>query len=208
MENVPYEDDKNPWIIVANHISDTDPWRIGGFIHRSIDWLCKAELYSLQLTFLEHLKKRKKWYSIPLSPIIAVFYCGMVRGSRTIPIWDVDEHCRLRNVSNEEAKRMKRANKYAMKRSLDMLLCGGTLGVFPEGKKVGENESKEIRLNVQFIKLAKSVDKKLENGLRVKIIPVRLKRGRVVIFGKPFTIDPDCDPAVKTKEAMDYIYNL
>ena len=65
-------------ILVANHIGDLDPWRIGPFVPRTVHWLAKEELFNPWKTFQDYWKK----FSL-LTPIVALIVPLVVWGSCT-----------------------------------------------------------------------------------------------------------------------------
>ncbi|MEN8252307.1 MAG: hypothetical protein ABFQ53_01880, partial [Patescibacteria group bacterium] len=44
---------EEPYIIIANHESPKDPWKIGPHVPRVVYWFCKRELYSFKDSYKE-----------------------------------------------------------------------------------------------------------------------------------------------------------
>jgi len=176
LENIPR--DKEPLVVVANHIFDLDPYIIGPFFpfSRPIHWLAKKELYSVDDMASDYGKKLRSKTLGRLLGIIVVF---CVRNSLTIPVDRESSGSKL--------------NREAVKKALEVLRQGKVVGVFGEGGigRLGE-------VHPVFASLA------LKTG--AKILPVKLEKGRIV-FGKPIQVNAG-DPKQIAYEVMEMIYGL
>lgn len=186
-ENIP---PTGPFIIVANHVYDLDPYRIGPFLPfgRVVHWLAKKELYSATGIYREYLEKLERIFNfLPKQVVrylnwpIVIFVSFVVRHSSTIPIDRVQNGARM--------------NRLAIKQAIELLRSEKVVGVFGEGGINRQGYAHPI-----FVALARKTNS--------PVLPVRVHNTGVV-FGKAIYVNDDSRKnSTLAREIIDHIYTL
>jgi len=168
-----------PLIVVANHIDEFDPWKIGSCLPLGmpIRWFAKRELYSIKDMHKEYCSAMNNWVLARVAAICTVF---TVRFSLTIPV----------DREREKAK----INRLAIKKALELLGRGKVIGIFGEGGMYREGKVRSI-----FVSLAAKTG--------AKILPVKIELGKIT-FGKAMVCENGCDAKRRASEIMNGIYRL
>jgi 1-acyl-sn-glycerol-3-phosphate acyltransferase len=179
-----------PYVLVANHVYDIDPYYIGPFLSFGtvIHWLAKKELFHPSEIYDEYLEKMLRIFSFLPKGLVRLlnwpFVCWvsfLIRFSLTIPV--------DRKVNNA------RMNRLAVKRALQLLRAGKVVGVFGEGGIGRDGEVHPV-----FVALARKAG--------CPILPAKVVKGGVV-FGEAIDLRGDeRDTQTVAKEIMNRIYAL
>lgn len=176
-----------PMIVLANHISESDPWRIADLFRSNqyIRWWAKKGLFSVQSMFDEH---RQRGSGYILSFLLAVGTVIVVRYSKTIPV----------DRDNPKAA----LNQAAIKKSIQILKQGGIVGIFPEGGVVDNG-------GAGIIGSRTCVAPKLALQCNADIVTIKLSPGRITVLRsfEPVVIKHFRQPPEElAKNLMRYIY--
>lgn len=166
-------------ILAANHIHETDPWRIESsipFIFRRAKWLTASELFNLQSAYALFLEDEDKGaVKALLFSLLGVF---LVNFSLTLPI----------NRSSVSLGAIKQARK--------ILACNGIIGIFPEGKIDNKGE-----FSPGFVRLA------MVTG--AIILPIKVEKNRLAFGQPiDVAVSPKGDAEMMAKRIMEDIYSL
>jgi 1-acyl-sn-glycerol-3-phosphate acyltransferase len=171
-------------IVVANHVSDIDPWVVANLFstHRVVRWWAKRELYSYSDQYRAY---RDRGFFPPFACVLALSTVCVVRYSHTLPVDRQNVHASL--------------NKQAIIESVRIIRTGGIIGIFGEGGKNREGEAKPV-----FVKLARKYG--------VPILPVRISE-HAVLVGELIYLDKGpwsevVDSEVLAQAVMQRISNL
>jgi 1-acyl-sn-glycerol-3-phosphate acyltransferase len=179
-----------PFVVVANHVYDLDPYHIGPFLPFGtvVHWLAKRELYHPAEIYDEYLEKLERIFSFLPRRLVRLlnwpfvyWVAFLVRYSSTIPV--------------DREQNSARTNRLAVKSAMHLLRSGKVVGVFGEGGIGRGGEAHPV-----FVALARKAG--------CPILPVRVVKGGV-IFGE--TIDlrgDDRDNQTVAKDVMGRIYTL
>lgn len=179
-----------PFVVVANHVHDLDPYYVGPFFSFGtvIHWLAKKELYHPSEIYDDYYPRVRKLFSfLPEGvarlltwPFVA-WVSFLIRHSSVIPV----------DRENNNA----RTNRLAVKRAMHFLRSGKVVGVFGEGGIGRDGEVHPV-----FVSLARKAG--------CPILPVRVVKGGVV-FGETIDLQgDDRDSLTVAKEVMERIYSL
>ncbi|KJR43029.1 1-acyl-sn-glycerol-3-phosphate acyltransferase [Candidatus Magnetoovum chiemensis] len=178
LENIPKK--KMPLIVVANHINDLDPFRIGAFAHLNnpFHWFAKKELFSVKETYNDYIKKIKIPFITRLFSLIVVY---VTKRCRTIPV-----------DRNNDGSRI---NRLAILKAKELLTKNSAIGIFGEGGIGRQGQARPV-----FVSLAKKTG--------ALILPVKVEKNRIV-FGSLVNVDNTVSDSQKqAQEIMDQIYKM
>lgn len=179
-----------PFVVVANHVYDIDPYHIGPFLSFGtvIHWLAKRELYHPTEIYDEYLNKMLDVFSFLPTGLVRLMnwpFVGwisfLIRNSSVIPV--------------DRKQNNSRTNRLAVKRAMHLLRAGKVVGVFGEGGIGRDGEAHPV-----FVALARKAG--------CPILPVKVVKGGVV-FGETIDLKGDeRDSQTVAMEIMGRIYAL